>query len=264
MASTPIRWLDTSGITGLTAKLVDEADTLVATFSGGTAPAEQTNAKGIYEVTHTGTETGRHYLLVYFSTEGDHLTFLYDLEDSTTVHYPTREGVRVSEDVTLIHADTDELQTDWVDAGRLDAILDTIAADVVNIDGAAMRGTDSAALASVCTAARLAELDAANLPADIDQIKADLPNLPTKNVQLTAFTFFMASGSTAKTGLSVTAQISKDGGALATCSNSVAEISNGLYTITLTATEMNADVVTLRFSATNADDRIILLLTHPT
>ncbi len=32
--------------------------------------------------------------------------------------------------------------TDWIDAGRLDLILDIIAADVVNIDGAAMRGTD--------------------------------------------------------------------------------------------------------------------------
>jgi len=62
--------------------------------------------------------------------------------------------------------------TDWIDAGRLDAILDTIAADVVNIDGAAMRGTDSAALASVCTEARLAELGATNLPADVDTILA--------------------------------------------------------------------------------------------
>jgi hypothetical protein len=36
-----------------------------------------------------------------------------------------------------------------------------------------MRGTDSAALASVCTEARLAELDAANLPADVDNILTD-------------------------------------------------------------------------------------------
>lgn len=34
--------------------------------------------------------------------------------------------------------------TDWINAGRLDAILDIIAADVVNLDGDAMRGTDSA------------------------------------------------------------------------------------------------------------------------
>lgn len=36
--------------------------------------------------------------------------------------------------------------------------------------GTAMRGTDSAALASVATEARLAELDAANLPADVDTL----------------------------------------------------------------------------------------------
>lgn len=43
-------------------------------------------------------------------------------------------------------------------------------ADVAAIPTTAMRGTDSAALASVATEARLAELDAANLPADIAAI----------------------------------------------------------------------------------------------
>lgn len=42
--------------------------------------------------------------------------------------------------------------------------------DVTGLAGAAMRGTDSAALASVATEARLAELDAANLPTDIAAI----------------------------------------------------------------------------------------------
>lgn len=41
-----------------------------------------------------------------------------------------------------------------------------------------MRGTDSAALASVCTEGRLAELDAAKIPADVDGIKAVTDNLP--------------------------------------------------------------------------------------
>ena len=45
-------------------------------------------------------------------------------------------------------------------------------ADVDAIPTTAMRGTDSAALASVCTETRLAELDAANLPADVDWLKA--------------------------------------------------------------------------------------------
>lgn len=34
--------------------------------------------------------------------------------------------------------------SDWINDGRLDVILDIIAADVINIDGAAMRGTDGA------------------------------------------------------------------------------------------------------------------------
>ena len=53
--------------------------------------------------------------------------------------------------------------TDWIDAGRLDTILDAIAADVVNLDGAAMRGTDNAALASAYTAARAGYLDNLNI-----------------------------------------------------------------------------------------------------
>jgi hypothetical protein len=40
-----------------------------------------------------------------------------------------------------------------------------------------MRGTDSAALASVCTEGRLGELDAPNLPADVDLILADTDEL---------------------------------------------------------------------------------------
>ncbi len=52
---------------------------------------------------------------------------------------------------------------DWVNGERLDLLLDAIPTT-------AMRGTDSAALASVATEARLAELDAGNLPTDIAAI----------------------------------------------------------------------------------------------
>ncbi len=38
--------------------------------------------------------------------------------------------------------------TDWIDGNRLDLILDIIAADVVNLDGSSMVGTDNAALAA--------------------------------------------------------------------------------------------------------------------
>lgn len=49
-----------------------------------------------------------------------------------------------------------------------------VATTTTNTD---MVGTDSAALASVCTEGRLAELDAANLPADVDAIKVVTDNL---------------------------------------------------------------------------------------
>jgi hypothetical protein len=138
-------------------------------------------------------------------------------------------------DLNTIITDTNELQTDWTNGGRLDLIIDAIKAvtDLIpdagalndlatilsrigtpaNIDtggatiadnikkiaddnggvnfdattdslerlantapiGTAMRGTDSAALASVCTEARLSELAAANIPADIDTLLTRVP-----------------------------------------------------------------------------------------
>lgn len=67
-------------------------------------------------------------------------------------------GSQAGKMLSDIITDTNELQGDWVNAGRLDAILDTIAADVVNLDGAAMRGTDSAATATALATAQ-ADLD---------------------------------------------------------------------------------------------------------
>jgi len=83
----------------------------------------------------------------------------------------------VKAETALIVADTNELQTDWADGGRLDLLLDAIPTT-------AMRGTDSAALASVATEARLAELDAANLPADIDAILVDTTEIGVAGVGL--------------------------------------------------------------------------------
>jgi len=81
--------------------------------------------------------------------------------------------------------------TDWINGGRLDVLLDAIPTtamrgtdsaateakqDIIdtNIDTLLTRITAAVALASVCTEARLAELDAANIPADIDTLKTRL------------------------------------------------------------------------------------------
>lgn len=61
-------------------------------------------------------------------------------------------------------------------AGRVDADAQAGLAPL----GTAMRGTDSAALASVCTEARLAELDAANLPTDVANVQSDTDDIQTR------------------------------------------------------------------------------------
>lgn len=60
---------------------------------------------------------------------------------------------------------------------------------------------------------------------------------------------------TAVAGATVTIQISKNGGAFATCAGSVTEIANGWYTVTLTALETGtAGPLVVRATATSADE----------
>lgn len=153
-------------------------------------------------------------------------------------------------EIAAIKAKTDNLPSDPADASDIDAATDAIIALI---------GTPAGASVSV---------DIAAVKVDSAAIKAKTDNLPTdpaaqdiaKNTQFANFKFQMidTDGDPA-TGLTVTAQRSIDGGALATCSNAVAEISNGLYKITLSAADLNGDVVALRFSATGAVDQVILL-----
>ena len=91
---------------------------------------------------------------------------------------------------------------------------------------------------------------------NIAAIKAKTDNLPSgiaKNVALSNLMFTMvlsSDGKTAATGKTITAQISKDGGAFAGCTNAASEVGAGWYKITLTSSEMNADIVALKFTGT--------------
>lgn len=86
-----------------------------------------------------------------------------------------------------------------------------------------------------------------------------------KNMSLPAFTFFMTDSvtHTPKTGLTITAQRSLDGGTFGTCTNNATEVGNGVYKIDLSANDLNGDIVTLRFTGTGANDRIIIIVTEP-
>lgn len=147
------------------------------------------------------------------------------------------------------------------------AAVDTELAALITTVGAAGAGLTALAQASVATEARLAELDAANLPADVDQLKADNPNRPARGVELANLMFMMVDATdlnTPETGITVTATISKDGGAFAACTNAVSEVSGGWYKITLTSTEMTADSVAVKFTGTGCAQRNIAFRTQPT
>ena len=86
------------------------------------------------------------------------------------------------------------------------------------------------------------------------RVSVDVP--VKKNTALSNFAFLMIDSTddiAGKTGLTVTATRSIDGGAFASCTNSVTEVSNGVYKINLSAADLNGDVIILKFTATGAN-----------
>jgi hypothetical protein len=158
----------------------------------------------------------------------------------------------VTDDVGITQAGADKA---WGAAARILTAATNITSDGAAIDQALIANLDVA----VSTRAPEAAGNVAAIKAKTDLLPSGLP----RGVALTNFTFLMTDSVNHQpsVGLAVTAQISQDGGALAGCTNAVAEIGNGLYSITLTAAEMTADVVTLRFTAAATDDRIVVLVT---
>lgn len=85
-----------------------------------------------------------------------------------------------------------------------------------------------------------------------------------KNQPLPAFMFVMLDvvNQNPISGLAPVAQRSLDGGPFAQCDNLVTEVGNGFYKIDLTAADLNADVVGLRFYALGADDTLATIITQ--
>ena len=87
-------------------------------------------------------------------------------------------------DLTAAELNHDKVIIKMTSAGAADSLvmLDMDTQEIDDIPTTAMRGTDSAALASVCTEPRLAELAAANLPTDI----AAIPTTPMRGTDSAA------------------------------------------------------------------------------
>lgn len=85
-----------------------------------------------------------------------------------------------------------------------------------------------------------------------------------RNVALPNFMFVMTSATThvPTSGLTVSGEISIDGGAFAAFSNSVVEVSDGWYKINITQAETNGAIIAIRFTATGADELPISFVTQ--
>lgn len=165
----------------------------------------------------------------------------------------TKIGTPVSSlaaDIAGVQSDTDNIQTRLPAAlvsGRIDASV-----------GAYQTGMTAADSVLVTPANKLAT-DASGYVTEVsvDGIK--------KNTALSNFEFFMVDSTdhvTGKTALTVTAERSIDGAAFGACTNAVTEVSAGVYKINLAATDLNGDVVTLKFTATGADARLVTIKTN--
>ena len=112
-------------------------------------------------------------------------------------------------------------------------------------------------------------LTAGTRDTEIDLIKAKTDNLPggiKKNVAMPYFTFSMISATDGKTllpGLVVSAQRKIDAGGFTACANTSVGVGNGVYLINLEAADMNGDIITFKFTAAGALDRVITIKTNP-
>jgi len=82
---------------------------------------------------------------------------------------------------------------------------------------------------------------------------------------LAKFTFLMTDSTNHNpaTGLTVSGTVRKDSGSATSLADSVTELANGVYEVDLSASEMDGATITLRFTATGADDLVITLVTEP-
>lgn len=181
----------------------------------------------------------------------------------------------IDEDSTTLDLDATVRAAVGLASANLDTQLDALptAAEITTAVWAAAARTltaldeDSTTIDLDATIIAAVGLASSNLDTQLAAIAADNPNRLTKNTALSAFMFVMydsADHITPKTGLTITAQRTLDGAALASCANSASEVGNGIYKINLAATDTNADSIMFRFTASNADPCFVYATTQPT
>lgn len=141
-------------------------------------------------------------------------------------------------------------------------------ANVTSVNGFSAGAIDAAAIATDAIDADALATDAVNeVSAAVWAAAGRTLSDPAGFKKNTAadITFVMRAATDGRTpiaGETVTAQRSLDGAAFGACANSVTEIGNGAYIITLAAADLNGDIIILRFTSTGADDLLITIKTE--
>ncbi len=161
-------------------------------------------------------------------------------------------------EIGAILTDTNELQTDLVNGGRLDLLIDAIKAKTDNLP------TDPADQSLI-----IAAIDVINnqVTDAFGDLHIRLTNSGVVKGQELEFVFAMTDATlhTPKTGLidgDFTKKISIDGGTETTLVNNVSEIGNGWYKITITSSETNGRVLAIRLVAASTDTTMITIITN--
>lgn len=234
-----------TGATGLDSEVSKDQGTFADCTNEATEIA--TNS-GMYYLDLTSTEMNADCVAVIVKTSSS------GAKTTVLVFYPEEAGD--------IRADAVMVSGDSVAADNLEAAHDGTG----YAGGTIKQVVDVGAISGDTTAADNAELmfDGTGYAGGTIRLKTDGPF--RKNTALAAFEFMMIDSSddiSGKTGLTVTATRSIDGGAFASCANSVTEVSNGVYKIDLADTDLNGNVITLRFTGSGANPTELTIVTTP-
>jgi len=172
---------DTDGKTAETALTISQADVRLSKNGGDMAQKNDSSdcthdELGIYNCSLDATDTNTAGRLQLFVHKSGALPVWHEFMVLPANVYDSFFGSdKLEVDVVQIGGATQSATDlkDFADEGY-DPATHKIEACKSNDD---MRGTDNAALASVCTESRLAELDAANIPSDLDAVKAKTDKL---------------------------------------------------------------------------------------
>ncbi|RLG33432.1 hypothetical protein DRN97_05065 [Methanosarcinales archaeon] len=169
---------DTDGKTAETALTITQADVRLSKNGGDIAQKNESSdcthdELGIYNCSLDATDTNTAGRLQLWVHKSGALPVWHEYMVLPANVYDSLFGSdKLEVDIVQIGGEAQSASDlkDFADSGY-DPSTHKIEGCKVNDD---MRGTDNAALASVCTEARLAELDAANIPSDIDTLLSRL------------------------------------------------------------------------------------------